>query len=165
MSADTILSKFRKLNRWYLVLAKNKYPQWLTSILGAGGGGVGVLFITLPERFESSSALSPLIAFWPATLWGLLFLIVGVALVTTSIVKPDSSTILCVILGLAFFLFAVVTVPSAFQGNSTGLATVVMATLGFLCLTGMFASISPQIEQIIERGTRESSRLQNGQAK
>lgn len=163
MLASDILSKFRKINFWYLKLAQTRYPQWLTGILGAASGVIGVLFITLPDRFAASSALVYLIGFLPPVAWGLIFTVIGVALVTTSIVNPNSSTVLCVILGLTFFLFAVVTVPSAFEGNATGLMTVFAATLGFMCLIGMFASIAPDIEAIIERGTKESSTRHNGQ--
>src|SRR5690606_20360205 len=143
-----LLHRVYTVNRWFLALARAKYPQWLTAVLGAGGVGVGYLFLTVPERFNLTPAFSDLLYLLPAVIWGMLFFGVGTALITVSWVKPASAGVLCVALGLTFFLFTISTFPAALAGVATGVSTVLTTTLGFLCFIGMLASLSPQIDRM-----------------
>jgi hypothetical protein len=132
-------------------LAEARVPQLTSVILGLVGAGTGLLFLTRANQFSASAVLAPVVAFAPAMVWGVLFLISGVCLVNTALLNARKAYWYCLLLGRLMFTFFLLSGLGLFGGAGIGLVSLYTFGFGLLCDLNGIAALSPWLRKVITR--------------
>lgn len=140
---------------WLDGLKVRRIPQMCVTGLAGFAVVVGILFLSISQKFDAVPAMRFLVNAIPPLWWGVGFLFAGAFLVAVAWVDFTKAAIPCQVFALGMLLFTVLSVLDVLEGPATGLIAVTSAAIGWFAVCTGLICVAPTAARNIHREDTE----------